>query len=42
MDIHKGNHPVKAVELVVAWIGANVQDIKHDHSYCSVAEDKTD
>lgn len=22
MDMNKGNHPVKAVELVVAWSGA--------------------
>ena len=40
---NKESHPVKAVELVAAWSGANVQDIQHDHSYCFVAEnDETD
>lgn len=43
MDINKENHPVKAVELVVAWGGANVQDIQHNHSYCFVVKnDETD
>ena len=33
----------RAVELVVAWGGANAQDIQHDHSYCFVAKnDETD
>ena len=40
---NKENHPVKAVDLVVACSGANVQDIQHDHSYSFVAEnDETD
>lgn len=43
VDINKEYSPVKEVELVVAWSGANVQDIQHDHSYRLVAEnDKTD
>lgn len=43
VDINKENHPVEAIELVVASSGANVQDIYHDHSYCFVAEnDETD
>ena len=29
---------MEAVELVVAWTGADVWDIYHDHSYCFVAE----
>ena len=36
--ISRKNHPVEAVELVVAWSGADVWDIYHDHSYCFVAE----
>lgn len=36
--INKKNHPVEVVELVVAWSGADVWDIYHDHSYCFVAE----
>ena len=43
VDINKEIHPVKGAELVVAWSGANVQAIQHDHSYCFVAEnDETD
>lgn len=43
VNIDKENHPVEAAELVVAWSGADVQDIYHDHSYCFVAEnDETD
>ena len=41
--MYKEIHPVKGVELVFAWSGANVQAIQHDHSYCFVAEnDETD
>lgn len=43
VDNNKENHPVEAVELVVASSGADVQDIYHDHSYCFFAEnDETD